>query len=62
MSTIFISDLHLHPCRPEITESFLTFLENATNNVEALYILGDLFEAWIGDDAPDPDQKVVVTA
>ena len=62
MSTIFISDLHLSPCRPEITDCFLTFLEDIANRVEALYILGDLFEVWIGDDAADPQQQVIVAA
>lgn len=62
MSTIFISDLHLHPSRPEITESFLTFLDKAAGDLDALYILGDLFEAWIGDDAPDDEQRLIVAA
>jgi UDP-2,3-diacylglucosamine hydrolase len=50
MSTLFISDLHLDEARPEITQLFLRFLSNTANQVEALYILGDLFEAWVGDD------------
>lgn len=50
MSTLFISDLHLEPTRPAITALFLTFLERRAKQAEALYILGDLFEAWIGDD------------
>jgi UDP-2,3-diacylglucosamine hydrolase len=62
MSTLFISDLHLSPCRPEITDCFLTFLEDSADRAEALYILGDLFEAWIGDDAADPEQRAVVAA
>ena len=62
MSTIFISDLHLHPCRPEITESFLSFLAGTARDADALYILGDLFEAWIGDDAPDADQSRITDA
>lgn len=47
--TLFISDLHLDSSRPEITQLFLAFLQRA-RTAEALYILGDLFEAWIGDD------------
>lgn len=47
--TLFISDLHLDDSRPEITQLFLAFLQRA-RSAEALYILGDLFEAWIGDD------------
>ncbi|MCB1919969.1 MAG: UDP-2,3-diacylglucosamine diphosphatase [Candidatus Competibacteraceae bacterium] len=50
MTTLFISDLHLEPIRPAITTLFLTFLEQRARQAEALYILGDLFEAWIGDD------------
>ncbi|MGD8429488.1 MAG: UDP-2,3-diacylglucosamine diphosphatase [Ectothiorhodospiraceae bacterium] len=48
---LFISDLHLDPVRPAITELFLRFLEEEAQRCQALYILGDLFEAWIGDDA-----------
>lgn len=54
MSTLFISDLHLHPCRPAILTCFLRFLEQQQGQAEAIYILGDLFEAWIGDDDPEP--------
>lgn len=50
MATIFISDLHLEEQRPEITEIFLRFLRSEAKNAEKLYILGDFFEAWIGDD------------
>jgi UDP-2,3-diacylglucosamine hydrolase len=53
MTTLFISDLHLDASRPHITRLFLDFLENEAPQADALYILGDLFEAWIGDDAPD---------
>ena len=50
MSYCFISDLHLHEDRPDITEAFLSFLDETASKSEKLYILGDLFEAWIGDD------------
>ena len=53
MTTLFISDLHLDTSRPEITRQFLAFLEVEAPSAEAVYILGDLFEAWIGDDASD---------
>ena len=53
MSTLFVSDLHLHAARPEITALFLDFLRGEAAHAEALYILGDLFEAWLGDDADD---------
>ncbi len=48
--TLFISDLHLDPERPAITALFLDFLASRALEADALYILGDLFEAWIGDD------------
>lgn len=63
MATLFISDLHLEPARPEIGEQFLAFLAGPARDADALYILGDLFEAWIGDDDPNPyyaDMKVAI--
>ncbi len=56
---LFISDLHLDPSRPALTELFLRFLHEQRDQAEALYILGDLFEAWIGDDAVGPDEPVI---
>jgi UDP-2,3-diacylglucosamine hydrolase len=53
MTTLFISDLHLHPSRPHIIDGFLTYLQSVQGEAEALYILGDLFEAWVGDDHPE---------
>ena len=51
MSTLFIADLHLDDSRPHITSLFETFLaSDEVRNADALYILGDLVEAWIGDD------------
>ena len=50
MSSLFISDLHLTEERPEANERFISFLERKARNAEALYILGDFFEYWIGDD------------
>lgn len=50
MRTLFISDLHLEDSRPNITAIFLAFLEKEAPYCDALYILGDLFEAFIGDD------------
>lgn len=52
MATLFISDLHLDSSRPEITELFGGFLRREAISADALYILGDLFEAWVGDDDP----------
>jgi UDP-2,3-diacylglucosamine hydrolase len=48
--TLFISDLHLESDRPDITTRFITFLEHMAPQADAIYILGDLFESWIGDD------------
>ncbi len=50
MSTLFISDLHLSEERPESNERFIAFLEDTARGADALYILGDFFEYWIGDD------------
>jgi UDP-2,3-diacylglucosamine hydrolase len=50
MHTLFISDLHLHESRPQITRAFFHFLQTQAVHAEALYILGDFFDAWIGDD------------
>ena len=48
--TYFIADLHLAQNRPDITACFLRFLKNEAAQAQTLYILGDLFEAWVGDD------------
>ncbi|NQY34710.1 MAG: UDP-2,3-diacylglucosamine diphosphatase [Alteromonadaceae bacterium] len=50
----FIADLHLTQNRPDITDTFLSFLKNDAPQAEKLYILGDLFESWIGDDDDSP--------
>ena len=52
MTTLFVSDLHLDPERPAITDLFGQFLDTEARDADALYILGDLFEAWVGDDDP----------
>lgn len=62
MTTLFISDLHLAGERPEIGRQFLDFLEQDARGAEALYILGDLFESWIGDDDPDPHYALMKEA
>ena len=54
MTALFISDLHLDSERPDSTREFLSFMERRARAAERLYILGDLFEAWIGDDDDDP--------
>lgn len=50
MSTLFISDLHLHEGRPDLTRAFFLFLENQLQPNDTLYILGDFFEVSVGDD------------
>ncbi len=61
MFTYFISDLHLSGERPGIIKLFHEFLRNQASQSKALYILGDLFEAWIGDDAIPSEMKSVIT-
>ena len=53
MTTLFISDLHLEADRPDIGKQFLQFLQTEASEADDLYILGDLFEAWVGDDDPN---------
>lgn len=60
MTTLFISDLHLDASRPQITRLFLEFLATEARQARVLYILGDFFEAWIGDDDPDPHNAEVM--
>ena len=62
MKTLFVSDLHLDAASPEIARQFHAFLESEARSAEALYILGDLFEAWLGDDDPDPAARATVRA
>ena len=52
MAIDFISDLHLDKTRPEVNEYFIKYLLNLNKDVTDLYILGDLFEYWVGDDDP----------
>ena len=52
MTTLFISDLHLDAERSDITALFGDFIEREASHAKALYILGDLFDAWVGDDDP----------
>ena len=62
MAILFISDLHIDAQRPEITRQFVDFLKNEALGADALYILGDLFESWVGDDAPDRGQQEAIEA
>ena len=62
MSTLFVSDLHLDGTLPAAIAQFESFLQGPARAAEALYILGDLFESWVGDDDDDPDRARVCTA
>ena len=63
MSTyLLFPTLHLSPERPAVTQAFLDFLKNQATEANALYILGDLFEVWVGDDDPAPLSQEVIAA
>ena len=62
MTRLFASDLHLDPERPETTAQFMDLLAGPARTAQALYLLGDLFEVWLGDDAPDPLGRQVAAA
>jgi UDP-2,3-diacylglucosamine hydrolase len=61
VATLFIADLHLQTEEPAITAGFLRFYRRSPQ-ADALYILGDLFEAWIGDDDPNPLHQQIASA
>ena len=60
MYTLFISDLHLSGLRPNIHELFINFLDQVDDECAGVYILGDLFEAWLGDDCILPEYQDVI--
>lgn len=60
MHTLLISDLHLSDSRPDVIQAFYAFLENKAKQADVLYILGDLFELWVGDDDPSPMVREVI--
>ena len=62
MSVLLISDLHLQEERPDVTRAFLDFLQTRAKGAEALYILGDFFEVWIGDDGMTPYHEGIAKA
>ena len=62
MVTLFISDLHLSAERPDITALFIRFLNHEARQAEAVYILGDLFEAWLGDDMVLPEYVEAISS
>jgi UDP-2,3-diacylglucosamine hydrolase len=59
---LLISDLHLQEERPDITRAFLDLIAGRARDAQALYILGDFFEVWIGDDAMSPFQRSICQA
>ena len=61
--TLFIADLHLSDSQPEITRCFINYIQSIdAAHTDALYILGDLFEVWIGDDNQTPLNKQIAAA
>ncbi len=62
MTQLFVSDLHLGPESRDANAQFLSFLSAKARAAEALYILGDLFEVWIGDDDPEPTAAAICSA
>ena len=62
MATLFISDLHIDASRRQIIRQFTDFLQSEAHAADALYILGDLFDSWVGDDAPDAGQSAAIAA
>jgi UDP-2,3-diacylglucosamine hydrolase len=62
VTTLFISDLHIETHCPAITRQFLGLAAGEAREAEALYILGDFFDSWVGDDAADPDQAAAIAA
>lgn len=62
MATLFISDLHLDPTHPETTQLFLKFLQFQASHADALYILGDFFEVWVGDDDASAFNQTIISA
>jgi len=61
-ATLFIADLHLDGARPHIIERFAEFLRADAGDADALYILGDLYEYWLGDDAPTAELQPTIAA
>jgi UDP-2,3-diacylglucosamine hydrolase len=62
MATLFASDLHLDSEAPWAIDAFIAFLEGPARSAEALYLLGDLFEVWVGDDDDNPDNARTCSA
>ncbi len=61
MRRLFISDLHLSPARPELTKMASDFLVAQQSQVDEIYILGDIFNTWLGDDLVPTEFSPFVT-
>ena len=62
MTVYFVSDLHLKPERPDLTRAFSRLLDTTFQDASELYLLGDIFEAWIGDDTPTPTLEPILNS
>ncbi|MDX1810950.1 MAG: UDP-2,3-diacylglucosamine diphosphatase [Gammaproteobacteria bacterium] len=62
MQTLFFSDLHLSPATPQIAHNYLSLLQNEGTKSQAIYILGDFFEYWLGDDGITPQHQPILEA
>jgi UDP-2,3-diacylglucosamine hydrolase len=62
VTTLFVSDLHLDAGWPAAGRQFVQFLSAAARPADALYVLGDLFESWVGDDDLDPHRELIIAA
>lgn len=60
MSILFISDLHLSPAQPEHIQVTVDFLAQQAANIDQLYILGDLFNTWLGDDIVPEEYQILI--
>jgi len=62
MATYFISDLHLDSSKPHLTQLFYAFIDKRLEDAEQLYILGDFFEVWVGDDNHTEYNQEIINA
>ncbi|CAM4147064.1 UDP-2,3-diacylglucosamine diphosphatase [Vibrio agarivorans] len=62
MTTLFISDLHLSPNVPKLNQAFFHFMQEEAPHADAVYVLGDLFDFWTGDDDPSPFCRSIIEA
>lgn len=58
----FLADLHLSPDLPELTQAFLSYLRGPATQADEIYLLGDIYEYWLGDDVSMPDHAEVIEA